>query len=260
MRSGTGRSRTHSHQTSKRKEGKSHHHHHHHEISSAVITSSSSAISSSVTTMRLRESEIAPPPLANKNQPGLPSNSIYSGSKFDGSQKSRGNSYDVEITFKNVDVQNSHICGYLTIKGLTEEHPIITTFFDGEIISRKYPFLTRKWDADEEIDRKHWAKFTGFTPYTKSFNSDNFDFESLATSDNVFMRLKEQFFVYPENVKDIAGVSFAGFYYICSTNSTATMEGYYYHRGAEWGGTDNRYQSLTLSHIPEKSIQIYQFR
>lgn len=76
------------------------------------------------------------------------------------------------------------------------------------------------------MDRKHWAKFTAFNAYTKSFNSDTFDYEALATSDNVFMRLKEQFFVYPENVKEIAGVSFAGFYYICFTNSDASMEGY----------------------------------
>lgn len=33
----------------------------------------------------------------------------------------------------------------------------MTTFFDGEIISKRYPFLTRKWDADEEVDRKHWV-------------------------------------------------------------------------------------------------------
>jgi len=204
--------------------------------------------------------EINPPLLANQKQPGLPSNSLYNGSRFRGYQKSRGNAFDVEIIFKNVDVQSSHICGYLTINGLTDDHPMITTFFEGEIISRKNPFLTRKWDADEEVDKKHWAKFSTFAPYTKSFNSDNFDYESLASSDNVFMRLKEQFFVYPENVKEIVGVSFAGFYYICFTNSDARMEGYYYHRGSEWSNTDHRYQSLTLSHVPEKSIEIYQFR
>lgn len=36
---------------------------------------------------------------------------------------------------------------------------MLTTFFDGEIISKKYPFLTRKWDADEDVDRKHWVNF-----------------------------------------------------------------------------------------------------
>ena len=58
---------------------------------------------------------------------------------------------------QNVDMQTSYLCGYLKIKGLTEEYPTLTTFFDGEIISEKHPFLTRKWDADEEVDRKHWV-------------------------------------------------------------------------------------------------------
>lgn len=59
--------------------------------------------------------------------------------------------------FQHVDEENSYLCGYLKIDGLTLEFPSLTTFFDGEIISRKYPFLTRKWDADEDVDRKHWV-------------------------------------------------------------------------------------------------------
>ena len=58
---------------------------------------------------------------------------------------------------QHVDLENSYLCGYLKIKGLTEEYPTLTTFFDGEIISQKHPFLTRKWDADEDVDKKHWV-------------------------------------------------------------------------------------------------------
>lgn len=61
--------------------------------------------------------------------------------------------------FQHVDEENSYLCGYLKIKGLTEEFPTLTTFFDGEIISKKYPFLTRKWDADEDVDKKHWVSW-----------------------------------------------------------------------------------------------------
>lgn len=57
-----------------------------------------------------------------------------------------------------VDEQNGYLCGYLKIKGLTEEFPNLTTYFDGEIINKKCPFLTRKWDADEEVDKKHWVR------------------------------------------------------------------------------------------------------
>ncbi|XP_054958192.1 glucose-induced degradation protein 4 homolog [Pan paniscus] len=136
----------------------------------------------------------------------------------------------------------------------TQEYPTLTTFFEGEIISKKHPFLTRKWDADEDVDRKHWGKFLAFYQYAKSFNSDDFDYEELKNGDYVFMRWKEQFLVPDHTIKDISGASFAGFYYICFQKSAASIEGYYYHRSSEW------YQSLNLTHVPEHSAPIYEFR
>lgn len=205
---------------------------------------------------------------------GLLNTLLYNGSKFKGYQKSKGNSYEVEVILQFVDEANSYLCGYLKIKGLTFEFPTLTTFFDGEIISKRYPFLTRKWDSDEgkkvsklfyvslfciyflhtEVDRKHWSKFSAFADYQKTFNSDDFNYEALENSDYVFMRWKEHFLVPDHTIRDINGASFAGFYYICFQKSRAIMEGYYYHRSSEW------FQSLTLEHVPEKCIQIYEFR
>ncbi|KAK8735660.1 hypothetical protein OTU49_005249 [Cherax quadricarinatus] len=195
-----------------------------------------------------------PPPPANSGQPGVTRSLLYNGSRFQGHQKSKGQSYDVEVVLQHVDEANSYLCGYLKIKGLTEEYPTLTTFFDGEIISEKFPFLTRKWDADEEVDKKHWGKFPPFYQYTKTFNSDTFDYSVLKDSEHVFMRWKEHFLVPDHTVKDINGASFAGFYYICFQKSAATIDGYYYHRTSEW------YQSLNLTHVPEHSVQIYEFR
>ncbi|XP_046889108.1 NADPH oxidase organizer 1b isoform X2 [Hypomesus transpacificus] len=197
---------------------------------------------------------LIPPPPINTHQPGVVTSLLYSGSKFRGHQKSKGNSYDVEVVLQHVTMEDSYLCGYLKIKGLTEEYPTLTTFFAGEIISRKRPFLTRKWDADEDVDRKHWGKFQAFYQYAKTFNSDDFDYEELKNSDYIFMRWKEQFLVPDHTIKDISGASFAGFYYICFQKSTATIEGYYYHRSSEW------YQSLNLTHVPEHSAAIYEFR
>ncbi|KAM4697712.1 glucose-induced degradation protein 4 homolog [Rhinophrynus dorsalis] len=171
-----------------------------------VRTEANSAASSS--------SSLIPPPPINTQQPGVATTLLYSGSKFRGHQKSKGNSYDVEVVLQHVDMENAYLCGYLKIKGLTEEYPTLTTFFEGEIISKKHPFLTRKWDADED----------------------------------------EQFLVPDHTIKDISGASFAGFYYICFQKSAASIEGYYYHRSSEW------YQSLNLTHVPEHSAPIYEFR
>ncbi|XP_077774804.1 glucose-induced degradation protein 4 homolog isoform X1 [Podarcis muralis] len=133
---------------------------------------------------------LEPPPPINTAQPGVSTSRLYSGAKFRGQQRSKGNAYEVEVVVQHVDMENSYLCGYLKIKGLTEEYPTLTTFFEGEIISKKHPFLTRKWDADEDVDRKHWGKFPAFYQYAKTFNSDDFDYEDLKNDDFVFMRWK----------------------------------------------------------------------
>ena len=171
-----------------------------------------------------------------------------------------------------MDEENAYLCGYLKIKNLTDEYPEMVTFFDGEIISDKHPFLTRKWDADEDVDKKHWVgryktvgkdiifenntnflqgKFLAFCQYSKNFNSDSFNYEELKKTDYVFMRWKEHFLVPDHTIKvinadtsmpifmiysnqDINGASFAGFYYICFQKSTSSIEGYYFHRNSEW--------------------------
>ncbi|XP_063328741.1 uncharacterized protein gid4 [Pelmatolapia mariae] len=197
---------------------------------------------------------LVPPAPINTHQPGVATSLLYSGAQFRGYQKSKGNSYDVEVVLQHVTVEDSYLCGYLKINGLTEEYPTLTTFFAGEMISRKRPFLTRKWDADEDVDKKHWSKFKAFCKYARNFNSDDFDYDALENSDYIFMRWKEQFLVPDHTIKDISGASFAGFYYICFQKSTATIEGYYYHRSSEW------YQSLNLNHIRDHSMPIYEFR
>ena len=73
---------------------------------------------------------------------------------------------------------------------LSQEFPTLTTFFEGEIISSRRPFLTRKWDTSEEVDRKHWGKFPAFRQYAKNFNSDDFCYDKLKDCDHIFMRWK----------------------------------------------------------------------
>ena len=44
--------------------------------------------------------ELDPPPPANSSQPGVATSLLYSGSKFQGHQKSKGNCYDVEVVLQ----------------------------------------------------------------------------------------------------------------------------------------------------------------
>lgn len=94
---------------------------------------------------------------------------------------------------KHVDLDNSFLCGYLHIKGLTEDWPTLCTFFEAEVIGPKHSFLTRKWDADERIDRDHWMRFPAFKKYEKCFNSDGFEYD-FDKNDYIFMRWKVRIF------------------------------------------------------------------
>jgi len=179
--------------------------------------------------------------------------SLYSGAKFKGRQRSGSNSYEVTVDIQHVDLEDSFLCGYLHIKGLTEDYPELTTFFDAEIIGSQHSFLTRKWDAKEAIDRTHWMKFPAFKSYEKVFNNDDFVYD-FANNEYIFMRWKEHFLVPNHRIKNITGASFAGFYYICYDRCSDTIMGFYFHQNSEW------FQHLSLSHVPDNSFPDYEFR
>ena len=159
-----------------------------------------------------------------------------------------------------MDLSNFTLCGYLTIKNLQPERPSeTTTFFTGEIICEKNPFLTRKWDADESIDRKHWSKFLlHFKPFEKTFNDDNFDWDMLETCGAVFMRWKELFIIsQPEAKSSAEPCSFAGFYYISLDKRLGDIEGYYFQKSSH----DASYQSLMLEFKPDsEATAVFQLR
>ncbi|WVQ77363.1 hypothetical protein IAR50_007048 [Cryptococcus sp. DSM 104548] len=158
--------------------------------------------------------------VAKLRQPNVCRCAVYPGSVFKGKQTSGRSSYDVEIRFIEVDFSNSHLSGYLSIVGLTEAHPHLTTLFTAEIIGSQYGFLTGpRYAASEQDDLRHWGRFEQFR---RASTRDDLRGEELFLRDPgeeererdfVFLRMKERFLVPDHSVKDISGASFAGFYY-----------------------------------------------
>ncbi|RGB28086.1 vacuolar import and degradation protein [Rhizophagus diaphanus] len=180
--------------------------------------------------------------------------SLYSGSKFRGEQRSGRSSYNVSVHIQHVDLSESFLCGYLHIQGLTEDYPELTTFFEAEIIGRKYSFLTKKWDADDKVDIQHWTRFPAFRPLKSHMKNDGFVYD-FHNKDFIFMRWKEHFLVPDHRVRTINGASFAGFYYICYQLSTGMITGFYFHN------TSERFQELKLRHCPDNnSFPSFEFR
>jgi len=180
--------------------------------------------------------------------PSSPSSFLRSGSKFHGTQQSERQVYDVQVEIKHVDMRESFLCGYLRIQGLTEDHPTLTTYFEGEIIGSKYSFLTQHddWGSTDKVDLQHWAKFSAFRPFQKSARKGNLHIPNLANRENIFMRWKEHFLVPDHRVRTISGASFEGFYYICFNQIQGTVSGIYFHAKSE------KFQQLELKHVEDR--------
>ncbi|KAH7403457.1 vacuolar import and degradation protein-domain-containing protein [Cadophora sp. MPI-SDFR-AT-0126] len=180
--------------------------------------------------------------------PSSPSSFLRAGSKFHGTQQSERQVYDVQVEIKHVDMRESFLCGYLRIQGLTEDHPTLTTYFEGEIIGSKYSFLTQHqdWGSTDKVDLQHWAKFSAFRPFHSKAKKGHFHIPQLAQRENIFMRWKEHFLVPDHRVRTISGASFEGFYYICFNQIQGTVSGIYFHAKSE------KFQQLELKHVEDR--------
>ncbi|RQM05128.1 hypothetical protein DH86_00003561, partial [Scytalidium sp. 3C] len=180
--------------------------------------------------------------------PSSPSCFMRAGSRFHGTQQSERQVYDVQVEIKYVDMRESFLCGYLRIQGLTEDHPTLTTYFEGEIIGSKYSFLTQHqdWGSTDKVDLQHWSKFSAFRPYQKQARKGSLYIPNLAQKENIFMRWKEHFLVPDHRVRTISGASFEGFYYICFNQIQGTVSGIYFHAKSE------KFQQLELKHVEDR--------
>ncbi|KAK0715905.1 vacuolar import and degradation protein-domain-containing protein [Lasiosphaeris hirsuta] len=181
--------------------------------------------------------------------PTSPSSYLRPGSRFTGTQQSERQRYDVQVEIKHVDLRESFLCGYLKIQGLTDDHPTLTTYFEGEIIGSKYGFITQhpSWGATDKIDLSHWAKFTAFRPFAKQARKGGqVLIKDVAQYPDIFMRWKEHFLVPDHRVRTINGASFEGFYYICFNQVRGEVSGIYFHSKSE------KFQQLELKHVEDK--------
>ena len=119
--------------------------------------------------------------------------------------------------------------------GLTEDHPTLTTFFQGEIIGDKFSFHTQhpEWGSNDRIDVQHWAKFGAWRPFAKPARKSDFTVRNFTQKEHLFMRWKESFLVPDHKVRTISGASFEGFYYICFNQITGDVSGIYFHAKSE---------------------------
>lgn len=185
---------------------------------------------------------------------------LRSGTKYTGYQTGTdcsGNrqEYRVHVEIRDMDLEASWGCGLLSIFQLTPTYPVLTTYFDAEIIgpTKEYSFSTEgKWGTHNDTDYRHWSRFPHWREHlSASFTRDpNFVYDWTATPQTtsspdqvgpfIYMRWKERFLVPMNAHRSLEGASYDGFYYICLDVGKGNMDGYYYHTST------SEYQRLCL--------------
>lgn len=191
--------------------------------------------------------------------------------QFTGYQISGYKKYQVVITLKTVNLPlggvsspSPHVRGFLTIRGLTNQHPEITTFFDAFAVNHsEFGFLSSSWArdspmgscrADDQTDLEHWLNFPAFKqlflsgcsqsqeepPTLNDIIDGTYEFSNYLEQRFVFMRWKEKYLVPEELADGVEGASYDGFYYIVHDQVTGNIQGFYYHQDAE------KFQQLEL--------------
>eukprot|EP00762_Andalucia_godoyi_P005784 ANDGO_06920.mRNA.1 Vacuolar import and degradation protein 24 len=163
--------------------------------------------------------------------------------------------FPVSVVITSTDLPSHKFSGFLTAQGLSNDYPLLCTYFEAEIVgSRKCPFLTNKWGADEYIDASHWGTFPAFQKFASQFTSESFAIDPFAdNATHIFMRWKEMFLVPDHKVASIAGASISGFYYVALERATGILHGYYFHESSD------PFQHLHLEFVPSRSVGTYQF-
>jgi len=221
---------------------------------SQCLTCSPSALSTQATHLTGRLSDPFP---RTRFLPNSTSSFLKPGSRFIGTQQSDRQVYDVEVQIQHVDMKESFLCGYLRIQGLTDDHPTLTTYFEGEIIGTKYTFQTRhaEWGSNEKVDMQHWGRFPAWRPLQKQAKRPDSSYKNPVQRENIFMRWKEYFLVPDHRVRTISGASFEGFYYICFNQVSGSISGIYFHAKSE------KYQQLELKHVDDHGcMSAFEFR
>ncbi|OBA23527.1 hypothetical protein METBIDRAFT_25440, partial [Metschnikowia bicuspidata var. bicuspidata NRRL YB-4993] len=214
--------------------------------------------------------------------PHLTNEYLRPNARFVGGQQSGVLRYDIQVEIKTVDLVSSLVTGFFQISGLTEEHPLITTCFKGEIINnplhrmrwgsapvapRRYSFITEEtnWLSFPKNDLEHWKKLTGCDSQCSEADLRLRLLRIQAGEQDslyIYMRWKEEFLLPDSRVKLLTGASFEGFYYVVlniGSGSRATdekrlgpaippgtMSGLYFYTQSE------KFQSLSLLYVEDR--------
>ncbi|AET38957.1 glucose-induced degradation complex subunit VID24 Ecym_3474 [Eremothecium cymbalariae DBVPG len=196
---------------------------------------------------------------------------------FQGYQISGYKKYQVHVLLQTVELPamqhasmstTPHVTGFLTIRGLTNQHPEITTFFESFAVNGTIGFLSSSipqeladYKSSDKVDLEHWLNFPSFKELCMKNDSSTMSdiMEGTYTHSDylsqryVFMRWKEKFLVPDDEVGNVEGASYDGYYYIVHDQIKGNILGFYYHKDAE------KFQQLELTPVYQERQSVCAF-
>lgn len=193
--------------------------------------------------------------------------------QFSGYQISDYKKYQVTVSLQTVALPDApgssamapHVTGFLSIRGLTSQHPEITTFFDGYAVTDNLGFLSSAlppeldaFKATDKTDLEHWLSFPCFKELCRPESAcdegtnvlgavleGSYSHEDYLQNRFIYMRWKEKFLVPDAEIDSVEGASYDGYYYIVHDQVTGHILGFYYHQDAE------KFQQLELTPLQD---------
>lgn len=152
---------------------------------------------------------------------------LESGSKYKGEQLTNNGSFKIEMKIDFVDLNQEYICGTFDIFNITDNHDLLTTYFEGKIMG-KTQYLSDSCLSLNQTDIAHWSLFPEWrAEHTKS--QKLYDIEN---SDYIYIKIKEMFMLPDPNVKYIPGASIDGYYYCCYYKQLDFIAGHYFYNNS----------------------------
>ncbi|KAJ1949637.1 hypothetical protein FBU59_001055 [Linderina macrospora] len=140
--------------------------------------------------------------------------------------------WDVDVTIHNVDMQNARLSGIMRATNIPRTTKSILTSWEGEIVDFQHFWpKTGKWKARCEDDTRNWSLFDPVAESPEVFLQrwpESLGGKRIPRmlEDYIFMRWKETEFINVEASE--TGLTIAGFYYICMSRQTGSIEGVYF--------------------------------
>lgn len=135
--------------------------------------------------------------------------------------------WSVNVTIDSCNFATGEVLGSMVAYDVPGSAGVVTTYFEGEIIDNVNHTFYSDPDASDRAcvtEIRHWLRFPVFRPMRSSIVVEDGRTPALVSSQKVFMRWKEKFFITGGDCR----LTIEGLYYVTLDRKTGDIDAYYF--------------------------------